>query len=172
MEYHYEDGLKYEPNIEIIKLLIENGADVNCQTQINNSPLHYAATLKENGVEIMKLLIYKGADVNAKNFYEDTPLHRAVFNSLENTKTLITHGADVNARNNNGKTPLDIAKEYIELKYTCSAGNILTSKKTFSLLKSIMQNSKTKAINKNGKTAQKAKTKQKYKSNDLFGMGM
>lgn len=113
MQYNYdEDGLKCEPNIEIIKFLIENGADVNGKNYTDSSPLHYAVALKNKGTEIIKLLIDKGANVNAKNSYGDTPLHRAVFRSLENTKILIENGADINAKNNNGKTLLDIAKDY------------------------------------------------------------
>ena len=158
MKHTYdEDGVKYEPNIEIIKLLIENGADVNNKNFIDSSPLHYAVELKNT--EIIKLLIDKGADVNNKNSFGDTPLHRAVFNSLENTKILIENGADIKAKDKDGKTPLDIAKDYKELKYTTSTDNILTAKKVISFLKT-MQKPKIKA---------KAKTKQK--SND-FGMGM
>lgn len=165
-----EDGVKCEPNIEIIKFLIKKGADVNAKNYTNSSPLHYAVALKNKGTEIIKLLIDKGADVNAKNCYGDTPLHRAVFRSFENAKILIDNGADVNAKDNDGKTPLDIAKDYKE-KYTIDTENKLTAGKVVSLLKSAMQNSKPKAISKNGKTAQKAKAKQRQKSND-FEMGM
>lgn len=158
MRHTYDkDGVKYEPNIEIIKLLIENGADVNNKNLVDSSPLHYAVELKNT--EIIKLLIDKGADVNAKNCIGDTPLHRAVFNSFENTKILINNGADIKAKDKDGKTPLDIAKEYSKSKYTCSTTNILTSKKVVSLLKTIQ------------KPKIKAKTKTKQKSND-FGMGM
>lgn len=171
MQYNYdEDGLKCEPNIEIIKLLINKGADVNGKNYTDSSPLHYAVALKNKGTEIIKLLIDKGADMNTKNCYGDTPLHRTVFRSLENAKILIEHGADVNAKDNDGKTPLDIAKDYKE-KYTIDTENKLTAGKAISLLKSAMQNSKPKAISKNGKTAQKAKAKTKQKSND-FEMGM
>lgn len=158
MKHTYdEDGVKYEPNIEIIKLLINNGADANAKNYTDSSPLHFAVALKNKGTEIIKLLIEKGADVNAKNCYGDTPLHRAVFRSLENTKILIEHGADVNIKDKDGKTPLDIAKDYKE-KYTIDTENKLTAGKAVSILKSAMQNSKPKAISKNGKTKSKSKS--------------
>ena len=50
-----------EGNIEVVKLLIERGADVNAEdTFYQSTPLDWAT---ENGhVEIAKLLIQKGAE--------------------------------------------------------------------------------------------------------------
>jgi ankyrin repeat protein len=49
--------------VEIAKLLIEHGADVNAETaKYNDFPLHLAA--KEGHLEVVRLLIDNGADVN------------------------------------------------------------------------------------------------------------
>jgi len=52
-------------NINIIKFLVANGADVNAIGRFGNTPLYNAAI---NGhIEIVKYLVSQGADVNARN---------------------------------------------------------------------------------------------------------
>ena len=91
-------------NIDIIKLLIDKGTDVNVKNKIGNTPLYYAKDL-----EIAKLLIDNGADVNAKNNQGNTPLHYA--QNLEIAKLLIDNGADIYAKSGGGNTPLYYAKD-------------------------------------------------------------
>ena len=57
---------------EIVKLLIDAGADVHEKDKNGSTPLHDAALNGQK--EIAELLIDKGADVNAKNKFGDTPL--------------------------------------------------------------------------------------------------
>jgi ankyrin repeat protein len=52
-----------EGHLEIVKLLLEHGADVNAKTAYETA-LHLAAG--EGHLEIVKLLLEHGADVNAK----------------------------------------------------------------------------------------------------------
>jgi ankyrin repeat protein len=87
-------------HLEIVKLLLEHGADVNAKTKegYGYTALHSAAS---NGhLEIVKLLLEHGADVNAKTKYGGyTALHSATMNGhLEIVKLLLEHGADVNAK--------------------------------------------------------------------------
>ena len=91
-------------NIELVKLLIASGADVNAN-------LHWAAYW--NRIKVAKLLIDSGADVQAKdeNDNDNTPLHVAArWDNIEIAKLLISAGADVNAKNKFGNSPLSWAK--------------------------------------------------------------
>ena len=116
--YPYYDGFSpmhfsaFNRNgVEIAKLLIGNGADVNIAGIEGYTTLHLA-TQNKNGIELIKLLIANGADVNAKHRFSGyTPLHLACKNEngLEVARLLIENGADVNAKDKNGYTPLHLA---------------------------------------------------------------
>lgn len=66
---HWAVGFK-KP--EIIRLLINAGADVNLRDNRSCAPLHYAANFGR--IEIIKLFISHGADLNAKTERGVTPL--------------------------------------------------------------------------------------------------
>jgi ankyrin repeat protein len=94
-------------HIEVVRSLLENGADVNAQDVFGRTPLHLAVAHPR----VVGLLIEAGANVDARDFIANTPLHRAVPN-LEVVDTLIDAGANVEARNTSGNTPLDVAMRY------------------------------------------------------------
>ena len=98
---------------EIVKLLLDAGADVNAKSEtLKTTPLHSAIWNLDS--EIAKFLIDKGADVNAMDEYGMTCLHYAELN-IQNAELLIANGANVNAKRElNGNTPLDIAIEDAE----------------------------------------------------------
>ena len=108
-------------NVEIAKLLIENGADVNAKTKqeswtkfgkvvnsptviipAQSTPLH-VAVLNKN-IKTAKLLIKNRAYINIKNDRGYTSLYYA--KSFKMIKLLIDNGADVNVRDNHGNSPL------------------------------------------------------------------
>ena len=94
---------------ETVKILLNQGVDVNAKNKYNATPLHYA--VRENAQETVKALLNKGADVNAKNVYGDTPLHDAAWNNTrEAVEVLLNQGAHVNAKNKDGETPLHFAR--------------------------------------------------------------
>lgn len=66
--FNFIDG----PNIELIKLLLENGADPNSENRVMETPLHCAA--KFGTVEICNLLLRFGADKNKKNIIGQLPM--------------------------------------------------------------------------------------------------
>jgi ankyrin repeat protein len=63
--------------IEIVQLLLENGADVNPQGEDLDTPLRSACY--GGYIEIVQLLLEKGADVNAQGKDSDTPLRSACY---------------------------------------------------------------------------------------------
>jgi len=86
-------------HLEIVRLLIKNGADVNIVNKEKETALHLAAKnghLEIVGLLIEKLLIEKGKVDTLNNNYI-TALHLAAKNGhLEIVKLLIENGADVN----------------------------------------------------------------------------
>jgi ankyrin repeat protein len=104
-------------NVEIIRVLIDNGADTNLSESILQiSPLHIAA--KKGNKDIANLLILNGADVNAKTNSGTTPLHFASrAGHTELVDLLVANGADVNSRDAEDYTPLHNAtfNGYMEL---------------------------------------------------------
>ena len=96
-----------EGNIEIVKQLLEAGADVNASDKFGGRPLGYA--IAGGHKKIVELLITSGADVNLKdNPGAFTPLHWACLNGRTNiAELLISEGADVNAIFKVNSTPLD-----------------------------------------------------------------
>ena len=97
--------------IEIFRLFIDAGADVNATDKYGWTALLYAS---ENGrLEIVKYLVENGADVNAKG---RIPNKTALMIASENgflyiVKYLVEHGADVNAKASWDKTALILACE-------------------------------------------------------------
>ena len=61
----------FKNEVEEVKRLIANGADVNAKAEDGITPLHCAA--EENAAEVAKVLIEFGAAVNAKNNDGYTP---------------------------------------------------------------------------------------------------
>jgi ankyrin repeat protein len=80
-----------DPNADMVKWLLENGADPN--TPRGERPLHLAT--KENNAAAVKLLVQHGADIEAKDIDEHySPLERAAsLGRLELVKLLLDLGA-------------------------------------------------------------------------------
>jgi len=74
-------------NIEIVKLLLENGAKIDVEDTEGWRPLHMAAWNGEQ--KVVKLLLEKKADVNAQNKYGKIPLSMAYQNQHASVVKLI-----------------------------------------------------------------------------------
>lgn len=95
--------------IDLVKLLIDHGADVNGTDTKGKSPLSWAAFKGE--INIVTALLESNADVNQVDIYGYTPLMFAIKEArTEVVELLIAYGADVNKANIYGHTPLMIAK--------------------------------------------------------------
>eukprot|EP00944_MAST-04C_sp_MAST-4C-sp1_P012559 g12559.t1 len=95
---------------DIVKLLLEQGADPNKKNKYGITPLHQAA--REGHTEVCKLLLEKGADPNKAKNNGSTPLHWAAYDGhTEVAKLLLDKGADPNIANKWGLTPLHYAAD-------------------------------------------------------------
>jgi ankyrin repeat protein/beta-lactamase regulating signal transducer with metallopeptidase domain len=93
-------------DIEQVKLLIAEGADVNGRAQNWESVLNHA--VKTRNKDLVALLIDKGADIDARGYWGNAPLHLAAYHDTKDmTELLIEKGADVNIRQGGSNiTPL------------------------------------------------------------------
>jgi len=118
-------------DLDLVKLLVDNRADVNAASVTGYAPLHLA--MAGGYQDVARLLLERGARVNARDRHGNTPLHWIAFadggsvssfqNSINIKDTytyarigpdaypplaalLIDRGADINAVNGHGMTPL------------------------------------------------------------------
>jgi len=114
-------------HLEICRLLIDKGADIEAKGWEGMTPLHYAAA---NGhIEIARLLCDHGADIEARSYSGWRPLHFATrYDHISIVKELIeVRNADINARLNGWKTALGLARgrgETNTVAYLVSHGGI------------------------------------------------
>ncbi len=95
-----------EGHLDVVKLLIDRGADVNMETFYGGRALLRAA--EKGDLAMSYLLVKKGADVNAQSQAGVTALMIASSNGAKDlVKMLLNRGADVNARTKKGTTALD-----------------------------------------------------------------
>ena len=98
--------------LEIVKLLIKNGADVNFKSHLSCGSLHNVSNWDlsiSSYLEIIKLLIETGVDVNIQCYKNSTPLHSSLaYNNLELSKLLIKNGANINMQMKDGSTALHL----------------------------------------------------------------
>jgi ankyrin repeat protein len=97
-----------EGDVQEVRSLIEEGADVNARDEDDFTPLHVAA--EYGHTDVAALLIEWGADVNAQDDMGWTPLHKAaIWSRTEAAAVLLERGADVNVRDDEGCTPLRVS---------------------------------------------------------------
>ncbi|MBP7253331.1 MAG: ankyrin repeat domain-containing protein [Alphaproteobacteria bacterium] len=110
-------------DLEILQLLLDNGADINARDRYgNDTALHWSTN--RDAASILPWLIAHGADIHATNKFGKTPLlcvvaylpeddgdngTKATAVALRDCEALLSAGADINIRDGNGLTALHIA---------------------------------------------------------------
>ena len=122
--------------IEIAKLLLNAGADVNIQNNTGSTALIYAAY--NNNIEIIKLLLNSDADIDKQNSAGRTALMSAAYNNnREIIELLLDYYADEFTLDYNNKSFYDYLndenKQYFTQKYPNSVYNAISHnyKKSF-----------------------------------------
>ncbi|MBV1929460.1 MAG: ankyrin repeat domain-containing protein [Gammaproteobacteria bacterium] len=137
-------------HINVVKLLLNGGADPNIADGFGRTPLLYASAYKGN-IDIVNLLLANGADITAKaKKYDETLLHTAALHGHADIAQLyLEKGLDVNAGDNRGYTPLywSISSDKSEF----DKSNVKTPKKT--------NNSVTQLLLENGARTDDKSTK-------------
>ena len=82
-------NIEYGTDKDMIKELIQAGADIHVIDQEGNTGLHYA--LQSGNIEVARYLIKKGADYNHSNNDGETPVQIAVENGYETVLELMTN---------------------------------------------------------------------------------
>ena len=101
---------------EMVKFLLEKGADANTVCEIENEHICMPPTPLMNAVyngntNIINMLLENGADINYTTDFGTTPLMMAAgFNHFEAVKVLLENNADTSITDENGYTALDWAK--------------------------------------------------------------
>jgi ankyrin repeat protein len=92
---------------EIVKILLDQGADIESETTMRRRPLHLAVIVGE--FDITDFLLSCGAEINSFDTDNNTALHHASrMGHKEIVELLIYKQAKINIKNIYGETPLDI----------------------------------------------------------------
>ena len=109
----------YANSLELVKVLLEWGADPNIQDDNGYTALMDAGESER----VTRLLLVGGADPNIQNNDGETPLMRSSKTGhLEVVKVLLEYGADPGMTNKKGKTALMMATDQDVIEYLKGQG--------------------------------------------------
>ncbi|CAG7937699.1 unnamed protein product [Penicillium salamii] len=116
-----------EGQADIVRLLIEAGANKETRDCDGQTPLHCA--IEQKNEDIVRLLLEAGADKEAKVYFRKTPLIIAAYGGCEAiVRLLLDAGADKDARDTDGGTPLHYAIEQRHEHIVCLLLEVGTDK--------------------------------------------
>lgn len=111
-QFEGNTALMLSENVEISRMLLEYGADVNARTEYGISPLSSVCESERDVIEVIRLLLDNGADINNKDHDTDYPLLLAVkYQSLETIKLLADRGSMIDEPGGFDDTPVYRALE-------------------------------------------------------------
>ncbi len=118
-KYYHSGVVGDKEEVEIARMLLEKGADVNAVNAFGETPLLCLAEANmDKHLGFARLLIEHGADVNRQNYEGNTFLHRAAeMGTAAMMKLVIEAGADLNLRNYAGRSIADSARYDAKEKY-------------------------------------------------------
>ena len=100
-------------HVEVVRVLLEGGADVERVNAIQDTALHAAAYF--GYLEVCRLLLDWGAKVDRMDKWSDTPLHVAArWDLFAAVQLLVERGADVRLKINNGQAASDLAHSEVK----------------------------------------------------------
>ena len=83
----------FENKPEVVKLLVDSGANVNIKEKFGFTPLHISAG--EGLTKVTQILLENGAEVDVKVSDGETPIgHAAMYGHTEDADLLIKYGAN------------------------------------------------------------------------------
>ena len=99
--------------LEVVKYLVESGADVNVQSTYDGKSALIWASINDQ-IAVMEYLLKHGADVNATTKYhnETALMYATVKGHVRAVNLLLENNADTKMKNKEGKTALDMAKQF------------------------------------------------------------
>ena len=109
-------GATHNGFIEVIKVLLKHGIDINTQSKDSTTPLYYSLGYagQKTNINLVKFLLAEGANPNIEHKNGHYPIHAAINSKdIDVLQLFIKNNEDANKTGASGTTPLYFAVNYI-----------------------------------------------------------